>query len=120
MKSQALDAIATAIDVHRAAREQVESLIGIRKMARREVDKERNLKATLSRKIGHLHDLEVELKAARSVASAPTVDEIRSVKALITNINNLALADAAREATLTFLGDAVRRADGLRGAVKVT
>jgi hypothetical protein len=119
MKPQALDAIAAAILVHRAARKQLEKIIAIRKAKRQNVDEERNLKATVSRKIGNLRDLEVELKAAGSVASAPTVNEIRQVKDLVARINGLATTDAARAATLAFLKQAVGTASNLSGKVKI-
>jgi hypothetical protein len=118
MKAQALDAIGAAILVHRAARKQLERLIAIRKGSRQNVDKEQNLKATVSRRIGNLRDLEVELKAARSVASAPTVIEINEAKDLIRRIDNLALAGAAQDATSGFFKNAVDTADDLRAKVK--
>ena len=116
-KDNAIRAIKTSINVHRAARAKIEDVIARKKFRRRSVDKERAEKASLNRKIANLRDLKVELEAANDVVSAPTVAEITEVNGLIKEINELALADAMRAAGLRFLQSAVARATALRSQV---
>jgi hypothetical protein len=119
VKQQALDGIEAAILLCRAARQQVERRIARRKVQGLDMDRERNLRARLNRKIADLRELEVELEAAESVASAPSVADIQAANDLVSRINDLAITDAAREAALTMLSDAVGRADELRRGVSM-
>jgi hypothetical protein len=109
-KDDALQAIEVAIAVHRAVRAKLEEVIAHKKFFGGTVDEERAEKARLNRKLGDLRDLQVELTAAGSVVSAPSVEEIREVRALITEINDLSLEDATRKAGLALMKSALERA----------
>ncbi len=66
-----------------------------------------------------LRELEIELQAADDVTSAPSVEEIKAANALAVQINDLAIADAAREAALTLFSQALSHADDLRRDVSI-
>lgn len=116
-KENAINGIATSINLHRVARAKIDDVIAKKKFLRQNVDKERSEKSSLSRKISNLRDLKVELEAASNVVSAPTVGEIAEVNGLIREINELALAEAMQAAGLQFIQSAVSRAKILREQV---
>jgi hypothetical protein len=117
-KDDALQAIEAAIAVHRAVRAKIEDVIANKNFLGDTVDQERAEIARLNRKLGDLRDLQVELRAANTVVSAPSVEEISQVNALITRINDLALADATRETGLALLKSALERAGEIESKAK--
>ena len=117
-KNRALEAIDAAIAANRAIRAKLEEAIAERLWKRRSVDKERADKASVISRLARLRRRRLEIEAAAVVVSAPTVAEIKEVRRLVKEINDLALADATRTGLLTFLKSAGARAAKLREGVK--
>lgn len=118
-KDNAVEAIEKVIEIHVESRNKLEQVIARKKFAGKDVGKERNKKAKISRKLGNLQDLLTELEAASTVVSAPTKDEIREVARHIKKIRDLAVKDAAVSAGFRIITSALTSASELRGKVRV-
>ena len=117
-RADALKALQTSIDGYQTARGKLEQLIARKKFAGKDVTKERNEKASLSRKIGNADDLSVEIEAAQTVVSAPTQSEINAVSDQIATLRDMAVKDAALAAGFSFIKKVVASADDLRRKTK--
>ena len=113
----AVAAIDAAIAVLEAAQAKAEDAIADDLFKGRDTDEEIAEVANLNVEIQTLENRKIELEAAGVVVSAPSVAEIAEVKGLITQIQELAMQDAVRAASLEFLQSALTRARELSGNV---
>ena len=113
-KARAIAALDEAIEAHTAAREKLVAVIALKDLNRQDTRVEEAERAALDVTIGNLENERAEYRAAAVVVSAPSRDEISTVRDRIKEIRDLAVADAARQAGQDLIRDVLRTALDLR------
>lgn len=115
-----IQALTTAIATNEAARDKLQQIITRKKVRMEDVEDERAMIAEINREIADWRNLLAELRAAATVVSAPTTDEIKAVVTLQRQIQVAAVEDAAVQATLDLIKQGVTAAGTLRDKVQPT
>tara|TARA_R110002096_G_scaffold197468_6_gene380819 strand:- start:30 stop:395 length:366 start_codon:yes stop_codon:yes gene_type:complete len=100
---QAIDAIEASRDVHKEAWAKLTDVIAEKALLAEDYDDERLLRATASRRVTHYGGVLANLRAANTVVSAPTREEIRTVARLIKEVRDMTIASAITSAGITFI-----------------
>jgi hypothetical protein len=114
LRARAVSAIRTAIDAHSAARDKIGQVIAVKDLNGEDASREEAERGALDVTIGNLEDEEAEYKAAQSVVSAPTQQEIGDVRVRIQEIRDIAVADAAQQAGKNLIVTILRASLDLR------
>lgn len=115
----ALDAIMAALDVHRAARDKLESAIALIRVRGDDPSDANRLRARATQRVGFYNRLRHEIKAGQVVVGAPTVDQIQQVASLVSEVEAIATADVALKTGLKILADAMSSAADMARGVAV-
>ena len=114
----AVDAIEAALATNEAVRDKLDQIITRKRFRMLGVEQERADVAKLNREIANLRNLLAELRAAETVVSAPTADEIRAVVDVLQQIQAAAVEDAMTQAGLDLIKQGLSAAGELRNKVQ--
>ncbi len=116
---QALDAIMAALEVHRVAREKLESAVALIRVRGGDPSDANRLRARATQRVAFYNRLRHEIEAAQVVVGAPTVEQIEEVQALLAEVEEITAADAALKTGLKTLADAMSSAAEMARGVAV-
>lgn len=114
---QALDAIMAALEVHRVAREKLESAVALIRVRGGDPSDANRLRARATQRVAFYNRLRHEIEAGLVVVGAPTVGQIQQVASLVSEVEAIAAADAALKTGLNALADAMSSAAGMAQGV---
>jgi hypothetical protein len=114
VKDRALAAIDVALEAHQAARDKIAQVIAMKDVNGQDASREEARRAALDATISHLEEVRTEYRAAGVVVGAPTVEEIAAVRSRINEIRQQAVADAALQAGLDFVGSVLQASIDLK------
>ncbi len=119
-KQNALDGINAAIEVHEEAWSRLGKAIALMRVVGGDPADANRLRARASQRVTFYNRLFHEVQAAATVVSAPTVQQIQATRELVGKVENVAVADAATQAGLQLISDALEQAAGTARAVDFT
>lgn len=118
-KQNALDGISAALQVHEQAWCKLGRVVALLRVIGGDLADANRLRARASQRVTFYNRLRLEVQAASTVVSAPTLEQIQATRKLIQRVENVAVADAATRAGLDLISDALAESSATARAVEL-
>jgi hypothetical protein len=115
----AIAAVEASIAILEALRSKTEEVIAFKLAKRRSVEKERDQRANLNRRIADARTFLIEVRAAKVDVTPPTPEEIADAQSVLQRIKALAVEDAVVGAGLELIRQGLVTAKNLQESVDV-
>jgi len=96
---------------------KLNALIGFKRIRRQDVSDEVRLRSRANRRCALFSQVVLELQAAAEVVSAPATEDIEQATAMVQQVKDIALADAATSAGLDLFTKALDTANALNRGI---